>query len=67
MSFYNRFQKQQRKADEEAARCHTEWLASDESEEAKADMATERDARNSLSYDAEAFDEMVRDDLMGRS
>ena len=35
--------------------------------EAKADMATERATRNALSCDSEAFEEMVRDDLAGKS
>lgn len=42
-------------------------LASDDILEARAEMASERSARNTLSHDQESYDEMVRDDLEGRS
>lgn len=63
MSAYKRVQKVQLAATqiEEAARA--KWLQTDDALEAAADMATERATRNYLSYDAEAFAEMVRDDL----
>jgi hypothetical protein len=65
MSQYGKFQKTQRKAADKEAAKHTAYLASDDHLEAMADMATERATRNALSYDAEAFDEMMRESELG--
>lgn len=55
--------------DAEAARkrAYAEWLTTDDGKEAEAEMASERATRNFLSYDPEAYDEMIRDDLAGKS